>query len=83
MTGVTVSSPPGQFRLSLVVQPPYGADHFIAVSADSSLKKVLDGLARIGSAPSAPEFARLIETHLGNLSHQIGLHGVYTAPGAP
>lgn len=80
--GESPAVPQGQFTLPLVVQPPYGADHFIALSADTPLKKVLDGLARSGAEPSAREFARLLETHIGNLPHQVGLHGVYTTPWA-
>lgn len=67
------------FAVKLEVEPPFGADHFLAISTDAPLAGMLDALRQTKGRPAALELARLI----AGPELQIGLHGVYTAPGGP
>ncbi|MBF0178032.1 MAG: caspase family protein [Magnetococcales bacterium] len=67
------------YELPLKVQPPLGADHFIAITSPKPLTELHDGLKALDGQPNADKAASILERHLpSNLGCQIGVHGVFT-----
>jgi hypothetical protein len=64
-----------RWQLRLKVIPPFGADHLVVVASESPLAELRKRL-RGAYARNLP---KLLEHHLGGISHQIGIHGLYTA----
>ena len=63
------------------VTAPFGADHLVAVSAESSLDSLNAALARLDGRPAAREAAQLLaETAAGASGWSSGIQGLFTAP---
>ena len=77
-----VELPTGQpFRLELEVTPPFGADHVVAVSAQSPLDALNAELARLDGRPAAHRAARLVaEAAAGAERWWSGIQGLFTIP---
>ena len=73
---------PGKpFWLRLAVTPPFGADHVVAVSAESPLDALNAELARLDGKPAARRAAQLLVAAAGRArGWQSGIQGLFTAP---
>ena len=65
------------FTLKTEVIPPFGADHVVAVSADSPLDALNDRLMRLDGRKAATELADALAEASG---WSLGIQGLYTAP---
>ena len=74
--------PSGQpFRLELQATPPFGADHVVAVSAQSPLDPLNAELVRLDGRPAADRAARLMaEAAAGADGWWSGIQGLFTVP---
>lgn len=74
--------PSGQpFRLELEATPPFGADHVVAVSAQSPLDALNAELARLDGRPAADRAARFVaEAAAGADGWWSGIQGLFTVP---
>lgn len=72
---VLISRP---FELPLVVEPPYGSDHFVAVFAEQSMEELLDKLRSQAALTSVQGFYNLLKEHVSGRPHQMHYLGVYT-----
>ena len=69
------------FRLELKATPPFGADHVVAVSAQSSLDALNAELERLDGRPAADRAARLAaEAAAGADGWWSGIQGLFTVP---
>ena len=77
-----VETPTGQpFQLELEVTPPFGADHVVAVSAQSPLSALNSELGRLDGQLAARRAAELLaEAEAGAEGWQSGVLGLYTVP---
>ena len=77
-----VEVPSGQpFRLELTATPPFGADHVVAVSAQSPLDVLNAELVRLDGRPAADRAARLVaEAAAGADGWWSGIQGLFTVP---
>lgn len=64
--------------LTLRVDPPFGADHFVAVSSAAPLTGLHRELASMDGQPAAARAADALERALRGQSAEIGWHGVYS-----
>ena len=72
---------PFRLRLDLKATPPFGADHVVAVSADSPLDALDAALARLDGTRAARRAARLLASaRAGSQGWQSGIQGLFTAP---
>ena len=72
---------PFRLRLDLQVTPPFGADHVVAVSADSPLDALNAALARLDGKRAARQAAQLLASaSAGVQGWQSGIQGLFTAP---
>lgn len=67
------------YRLELAVQPPFGADHFIAIASDQPLAGLHTALKALDGQPAAARVAQLLTEHLAGQRFQLGVHVFYTA----
>ena len=65
------------FRFEADVIHPFGADHVVAVSADSPLDALNDRLMRLDGSKAATELAGVLAEARG---WSLGIQGLYTAP---
>ncbi len=69
------------FVLEAEVTPPFGADHVVAVSADSALDGLNAALARLDGRVAPGRVAALLSVaKTGALGWSSGIQGLYTAP---
>lgn len=69
------------FRLELKATPPFGADHVVAVSAQSPLDALNAELARLDGRPAADRAASLVaEAAAGAEGWWSGIQGLFTVP---
>ena len=68
---------PFRFEIETEVIPPFGADHVVAVSADSPLDALNDRLMRLDGSNAATELADVLAEASG---WSLGIQGLYTAP---
>ena len=69
------------FRLRLAVTPPFGADHVVAASAESSLDALNAELARLDGKPAARRAAQLLAEAAADAQGWLsGIQGLFTAP---
>ncbi|MCW2248830.1 hypothetical protein M2352_004490 [Azospirillum fermentarium] len=70
----------GPYRLLFTVQPPFGADHFIAITTTQPLPALHADLLALEGRSAATQVARLLSRHLAGQMVELGVHGVYTGP---
>ncbi|KAA0594083.1 DUF4384 domain-containing protein [Azospirillum lipoferum] len=68
----------GPYRLALTVEPPFGADHFIAIASPKPMAALQRDLAALDGKPAAAEVASLLNRHLAGQPVEFGIHGVYS-----
>jgi uncharacterized caspase-like protein len=68
------------YQLDLVVQPPFGGDHFIAIASNESLSEFHRSLIALDGKQAAHELPALLKQNIKGKIWQVGVHGVYTAP---
>ncbi|MBY6263171.1 DUF4384 domain-containing protein [Azospirillum sp. 412522] len=68
----------GPYRLALTVEPPFGADHFIAIASPKPMAALQRDLAALDGKPAAAEVATLLNRHLAGQPVEFGIHGVYS-----
>lgn len=68
----------GPYRLPFTVQPPYGADHFIAITTTEPLPALHRDLLALDGRSAAARVAPLLSRHLAGRTVELGVHGVYT-----
>ncbi|PWC40969.1 caspase family protein [Azospirillum sp. TSO35-2] len=66
------------YALTLKVDPPFGADHFVAITSAAPLTELHRDLAAIDGQPAAAKVGELLARHLPGKTAEIGWHGVYT-----
>lgn len=66
------------YRLMFSVEPPFGADHFIAITSTSPLTALHKELVALDGRPAAAEVAAALSRHLTGQTVELGIHGVYT-----
>jgi hypothetical protein len=73
--------PPGQpYPLALAVAPPFGADHFVAISSSVELKDLHQALKEAnGKRPDWERLMGQIRASLKGVDYQLGLHSTFTA----
>lgn len=78
--GKDTAEPPANqpFRLPLTIQPPFGADHYVAIASPEPLTALHRDLRALDGKAAADAFAALLDRHLMGQSYQLGVHGVYT-----
>ena len=71
----------GSFEFPVVVTPPFGADHVVAVSAGSALDGLNAALGGLDGRVAAAEAAALLaEARAGADGWRSGVQGLYTEP---
>lgn len=65
---------------TLEVEAPFGADHFVAIASDRELRALHAELATLDGTRAVNRLRPLLTRDRLGL-HQIGIHGLYTAPG--
>lgn len=68
----------GPYRLALTVEPPFGADHFLAIASPKPMAALQRDLAALDGKPAAAEVAALLNRHLAGQPVEFGIHGVYS-----
>ncbi|WP_247892276.1 caspase family protein [Azospirillum sp. Sh1] len=68
----------GPYRLALTVEPPFGADHFLAIASPKPMTGLQRDLAALDGKPAAGEVAALLTRHLTGQPVEFGIHGVYS-----
>ena len=68
----------GPYRLALTVEPPFGADHFLAIASPKPMAALQRDLAALDGKPAAAEVATLLTRHLTGQPVEFGIHGVYS-----
>ncbi|HYD29876.1 MAG TPA: caspase family protein [Azospirillaceae bacterium] len=68
------------FRLPLIIEPPFGAGHYVVIASPEPLAALHRDLKALDGKPAATELAALLDRHLTGHSYQLGVHGVYTGP---
>ncbi|SMF50866.1 protein of unknown function [Azospirillum oryzae] len=68
----------GPYRLALTVEPPFGADHFLAIASPKPMTALQRDLAALDGKPAAAEVATLLTRHLTGQPVEFGIHGVYS-----
>lgn len=68
------------YTLDLVVQPPFGADHFVGISSDKPLTALHQQLKSMDGKPMAAALVPVLSKELAGQTYQLSIHGVYTAP---
>lgn len=68
----------GPYRLALTVEPPFGADHFLAIASPKPMTALQRDLAALDGKPAAAEVAALLTRHLTGQPVEFGIHGVYS-----
>lgn len=68
----------GPYRLALTVEPPFGADHFLAIASPRPMAALQRDLAALDGKPAAGEVATLLTRHLTGQPVEFGIHGVYS-----
>ena len=72
---------PTEWEWEFEATAPFGADHLVAVSAESSLDSLNAALARLDGKPAAREAARLLAgAAAGASGWSSGIQGLFTAP---
>lgn len=66
--------------LTLEVQPPYGAEHFVAVSTGVPLIDLHARLMELDGQVLPEDFFAALKTPLESRRYQLGLHGAYSRP---
>lgn len=66
--------------LRLRVEPPFGADHFVALASSQPLTKLHAALARLEKTQSLTELESVLRAEFVPQPIQLGVHGVYTRP---
>lgn len=64
--------------LTLRVDPPFGADHFVAVSSAQPLTELHRELAALDGQPAAARAADALDRALRGKAAELGWHGVYS-----
>ncbi len=67
------------YDVPLVVAPPYGADHLVAIASAEPLVELHKTLTEIDNKPTARALETALRTQLNGRTYQIGIHGSYTA----
>src|SRR5262249_5731202 len=68
------------YRLDLTVQPPFGADHLVAIASDRKLTGLHQALASFEGKPAAAELGRVLGQAVTGSDFQIGIYPSFTAP---
>lgn len=66
------------YDLTLRVEPPFGADHFVAIASAAPLTDLHRDLAAIDGQPAADRVGDLLARHLKGQVADLGWHGIYT-----
>ncbi|CAO3418679.1 caspase family protein [Azospirillum doebereinerae] len=69
----------GPYRLALTVEPPFGADHFVAIATPKPMTALQKDLTALDGRPAAAQVAALLTKHLTGQTVEFGIHGVYSA----
>lgn len=69
-----------EYRLAIRVEPPFGADHLVAIASDEALAGLHRRLAALDGKAAAGEIGRLLAEELSGRKYQIGIHPSFTAP---
>lgn len=73
---------PGKpYDLTLKVDPPFGADHFVAIASAAPLTDLHRELAAIDGQAASAKIGDLLARHLPGKNVEIGWHGVFTTAG--
>lgn len=67
------------YKLELSVEPPFGADHLVAILTDKPATEFHKRLAALDGKPSAVALADALNS-LNTLDAQVGIHAAFTAP---
>jgi hypothetical protein len=70
----------GPYRLTLKVEPPFGADHFVAIATPVALTDLHRELAALDGKPAAAAVGELLARHLTGKPVELGWHGLFTGP---
>lgn len=68
------------YTLELRVEPPSGGDHFVALFSARPLPELHKELAKLNGRQDAWMIEPMLDKHLGKMDHQMGVHGVFSAP---
>ncbi len=66
------------YPIGLTVEPPFGADHFVAIASDHALIDLHERLKALDGQAAVPEVARLLDEHLRGVAFQLGVHAMFT-----
>ena len=69
----------GVYRLPLQVTPPFGADHFIAITSATALAGLHRALKAIDGQPEAVSILDLLDHALDGQDYQLGIQAVFSA----
>ncbi|CAK0770190.1 metacaspase-1 [Gammaproteobacteria bacterium] len=69
-----------EYQLDLTVQPPFGGDHFIAISSNEPLHELHQDLVSLDGKQAARELSVSFRRDIEGKILQIGVYGVYTTP---
>ena len=67
------------YRLPLQVTPPFGADHFIAITSANALTGLHQALKAIDGQPEAVSILDLLDHALDGQDYQLGIQAVFSA----
>ncbi|MEI6560325.1 MAG: hypothetical protein WCO00_18150 [Rhodospirillaceae bacterium] len=74
------TDPAATVRLTLLVTPPYGADHFIAIAAAAPLAGLIADLGALERKPgAAAALPGLLDRHLAGRPWQLAVRGVFSS----
>ncbi|MFN3076344.1 MAG: caspase family protein [Alphaproteobacteria bacterium] len=68
------------YRLDLTVQPPFGADHLVAITSREAMPELHAALAALDNTAAADRVGTVLEKQLVGKDYQIGIHPSFTAP---
>ncbi|MBF0138471.1 MAG: caspase family protein [Magnetococcales bacterium] len=66
------------YELHLTVEPPYGADHIVAITSSAPLTALQQELRQMDGQKQANKVPEILRKHLSGDGWQMGIHGLYT-----
>jgi hypothetical protein len=68
------------YTLRLMVQPPFGADHLIAITSEEQPIALQNALGRLEGQRAGRTVPTLLQEHLSGKRYRMGVQGLYTSP---
>jgi hypothetical protein len=68
------------YTLKLRVQPPFGADHLIAITSEEQPISLQKALGRLEGQRAGRTVPTLLQEHIADKKYRMGLQGLYTSP---